>query len=1052
MPSLIKSSFAKGELSPSLYGRVDTAAYQVGLRTARNLIIHPYGGASNRPGKLVVGPVKTHTDGSSPRLFRFRFKTSDQYVLEFGNLYMRVIRNDAHVTNATVTITAATAANPVVVTAGSHGYSDGDEVFITAVVGMTQLNDRRFIVANKTANTIELTDQVTGNNINGIDYTAYASAGTVASIFELVTPYLQADLATLKMVQSADIMTITHPTYAVRDLARTDHNVWTLDINTYAPGQADPAGVAVAQQGASGSTTHRYRVTAIRQEEDVFEESLPGINTTSITVGSATLANPVRCTATAHGYVTGDEVELSAMDEMTALNGRRFFLTRIDNDTFDLDDEDGTDTAIYPTAETTGGIANATFVELTDSITVALTVIANFNQITWTAATGANRYAIYRRESGRYGLIGEVDTPLTTFDDVTTRVTAAGAIHATDLTIGPPRARNPFRVAGQFPTAAGYYEQRQVYGGSSNDPDTSFYSQTGNRLNMSVSQPVQADDALTATLTAREVSGIRHFVPGSDLIIFTEGGEWRVNAGDNSGFAADTLKQKPQSEYGSGHHRPIVSGSIIIFAEDDDATVRSFNLGDPLGAPQAVADDKLNLLADHLLAEEGPAEHTIADWDFAHSPDGRLYIVRSDGIALTMTFDQKNQVIAWTTWDTGGRYESVITLKKSISGAEDGIYFVTRRVFGTQVVRYIERVATRKFADVRDTHFLDFGFVLDVPLPITNVTAANPAVVTSAAHGLSNGDDLDITDITWMAMLDANSNAVQPSQLNDRRFTAVNTATDTFQLVNSVGKNIAGATADDPVVVTSLSHGFSAGDVVFISGVTGMTQINDILFRVANPTTDTFELTNATTGAPINGLAYDAWTAGGTAKLRVDGSAFSAYDTGGDARKVFTTISGLWEAEGEVLDVVADGSEVAFSTVADQTVLNGDITLPASASRAHLGFKYVSDFELLNIEAASGTIQGALQKISTVVIRFKKSILPLIGPDKDHLSEMKQREDEEMGSPTALLTDDVKWTIPPSWNSNGRIFMRQVKPFPMTITAVIPHIQIEDRESRDDDV
>ncbi|KKM71135.1 hypothetical protein LCGC14_1433750, partial [marine sediment metagenome] len=392
--SLIHTAFKRGELDPALHGRVTTSAYQEGLATARNTVIHPSGGISNRAGTYVAGPVKDHT--AAPRLFRFQFGTSDQYVLEFGNLYMRVIRNNAHVLNSATNITAATAANPVVVTATAHGLSDGEEVFITGVVGMTQLNSRRFVVANKTNDTIELTDQITGDNVNGIDYTAYASAGTVASVFELTTTYITADLATLKMVQSADIITITHPTYAPRDLTRTDHNVWTLTVNTYAPTQADPTGVAVNNQGAGASTVHRYRVTAIRDDGSTFEESLPGISTTSKTVASATLANPIRCTASSHGYVTGDEVELSAFDEMTALNGRRFFITRIDANTFDLDGEDGTDTDIYPTAETTGGIANATFFEITDSNTVDATILSIFNRVTWTASTNATKYAIYR--------------------------------------------------------------------------------------------------------------------------------------------------------------------------------------------------------------------------------------------------------------------------------------------------------------------------------------------------------------------------------------------------------------------------------------------------------------------------------------------------------------------------------------------------------------------------------------------------------------------------------------------------------------------------------
>lgn len=140
MPSAILPSFAKGQLDTSLHGRVDTAAYQVGLAKARNMIIHSAGGCSNRSGLLFIGPCKTHTAAGSPRLIEFQFKTTDQYILEFGDTYMRVIRNGAHVIESTKTISAATAANPVVVTATSHGYLNGDEVFIDGVVGMTEIN------------------------------------------------------------------------------------------------------------------------------------------------------------------------------------------------------------------------------------------------------------------------------------------------------------------------------------------------------------------------------------------------------------------------------------------------------------------------------------------------------------------------------------------------------------------------------------------------------------------------------------------------------------------------------------------------------------------------------------------------------------------------------------------------------------------------------------------------------------------------------------------------------------------------------------------------
>ena len=74
-------------------------------------------------------------------------------------------------------ITGATQANPCVITAASHGFSDGDRIKIAAVVGMTELNDRIFTVAGKTADTFQLNDDNSGT-IDSTGFTAYASGGT----------------------------------------------------------------------------------------------------------------------------------------------------------------------------------------------------------------------------------------------------------------------------------------------------------------------------------------------------------------------------------------------------------------------------------------------------------------------------------------------------------------------------------------------------------------------------------------------------------------------------------------------------------------------------------------------------------------------------------------------------------------------------------------------------------------------------------------------------------------------------------------------------------
>jgi hypothetical protein len=83
-------------------------------------------------------------------------------------------------TGSADTITAATQANPVVLTITSHSINNGDEIAIAAIVGMTELNGNTYVARVTDADTVELYKD--GTTVDGTGYTAYTSGGTATPL------------------------------------------------------------------------------------------------------------------------------------------------------------------------------------------------------------------------------------------------------------------------------------------------------------------------------------------------------------------------------------------------------------------------------------------------------------------------------------------------------------------------------------------------------------------------------------------------------------------------------------------------------------------------------------------------------------------------------------------------------------------------------------------------------------------------------------------------------------------------------------------------------
>ena len=91
----IYTHFNTGELSDRLKGRVDLEKYKHGCETLENFIVLPEGGVSRRGGSHYVADVKTVA--LSTRLIPFQFNDEQAYILEFGNLYFRIYKDNGRV-------------------------------------------------------------------------------------------------------------------------------------------------------------------------------------------------------------------------------------------------------------------------------------------------------------------------------------------------------------------------------------------------------------------------------------------------------------------------------------------------------------------------------------------------------------------------------------------------------------------------------------------------------------------------------------------------------------------------------------------------------------------------------------------------------------------------------------------------------------------------------------------------------------------------------------------------------------------------------------------
>ena len=135
-------------------------------------------------------------------------------------------------------------------------------------------------------------------------------------------------------------------------------------------------------------TTHNGQACGIADVAGNIYKINPGLMCIAANknITAATQANPVALTIAAHGYTTGDVVQIDSVLGMTQLNGKMYTITVVDANTITLNAVDGTAFTAYTSAGTT---TKGVFYALKTSVDIAAVTAGNTLATDHWGATGA---------------------------------------------------------------------------------------------------------------------------------------------------------------------------------------------------------------------------------------------------------------------------------------------------------------------------------------------------------------------------------------------------------------------------------------------------------------------------------------------------------------------------------------------------------------------------------------------------------------------------------------------------------------------------------------
>ena len=555
--------------------------------------------------------------------------------------------------------------------------------------------------ADKIDNVAVFSDVLTATEATSDLFTADAA-------FEVETPYLTADLPTLKFEQSADVMFITHPDYEPRKLLRTGDTDWELQVVGLKTGPFRDQNTDTAKTIVASATTGSVTLTAVGHAPFALGttagHSPSGALTTSKSQTGALFKLVQAVSGTSQSI--GETLNSTTADAVTTVLAVPKGVTW-----------DWTTNGTWGTGGPSTLVLERSYDAFTTKETVAtVTGLANKNIIT--SGTEDFADATYRtrvldgsgtgnvsiqfsiRDTSHIGIVEITSVASSTVATGTVRTTLASTDKTHRFSEGSFSNRRSWPIDVTISA-----EERLSFAGNVSEPLTTWGSVIGDFTDFKLGS--NDDDAIQFTLIGTgQQNRVRWMLSKDTLVIGTVGGEHLLGASkDEEALTPTNVKAKLRTTYGSEDIASILVNQAVLFVQRGGKKIREFLFSFEDDAHKA---DDLTVFSNTITGGG------IVAMAYQRTPDPTLWCIRTDGEIAIMTYEREQNVFSWSRIVTrsGDEFESIVVIYGGARN-EDEVWVTVKRSVNSGTVRYVERFFQRAMPSaIADMKYLD-SFLTD---------------------------------------------------------------------------------------------------------------------------------------------------------------------------------------------------------------------------------------------------------------------------------------------------------------------------------------------------